>query len=74
MSVKQPLAATLYLLSGIFIALAAFFVARPAEAAAVYGLGTRDPASLFYVRAIGFRDLALAIYLLGLGSGLNQHQ
>lgn len=66
MSLKQPLAATLYLLSGTFIALAALFIMRPEQAAAVFGLESRDSASLFYVRAIGFRDLALAAYIVGL--------
>jgi hypothetical protein len=54
------------LLSGVFLVLGALFITAPAPAAAFYGLPSRDPAALFYVRAIGFRDLALATYLLGL--------
>jgi hypothetical protein len=61
------------LLSGVFLVLGALFIAAPAPAAAFYGLPSRDPAALFYVRAIGFRDLALATYLLGLTSA-KQHQ
>lgn len=66
MPCKQPLTIAPCLLSGLFIALAALFVARPEEAAIVYGLRARDPAALFYVRAIGLRDLAPAVYILGL--------
>ncbi|HEX8413296.1 MAG TPA: DUF4267 domain-containing protein [Sphingomicrobium sp.] len=54
------------LLSGVFLVLGGLFVAAPVPAAAFYGLPSRDPAALFYVRAIGVRDLALAAYLLAL--------
>lgn len=54
------------LLSGVFLVLGALFIAAPAAAAAFYGLPSREPAALFFVRAIGLRDLALATYLLGL--------
>jgi hypothetical protein len=54
------------LLSGVFLVLGGLFVAMPVPAASFYGLPTRDPTAMFYVRAIGFRDLALACYLLGL--------
>jgi hypothetical protein len=65
-ALSPPLTLTVCLLSGVFLVLGALFVAAPVPAAAFYGLPTRDPVSLFYVRAIGFRDLALAAYLLGL--------
>ena len=65
-ALTQPLALTVCLLSGVFLVLGGLFVAMPVAAATFYGLPTRDPAALFYVRAIGFRDLALAAYLLGL--------
>lgn len=57
----------------VFLVLGGLFVAVPVRAAAFYGLPTSDPSAIFYVRAIGFRDLALAIYLLGLTLA-GQHQ
>ena len=54
------------LLSVLFLVLGALFIAAPACAAAFYGLPSGGSEALFYVRAIGFRDLALAAYLLGL--------
>jgi hypothetical protein len=63
---RDPLALTVCLLSSVFLVLGGLFVAAPTPAAAFFGLPTHDAAALFYVRAIGFRDLALAIYLLGL--------
>ena len=66
MSLKHSPALALFVLSGVFLLLGGLFVAAPVPAAAFYGLPTGDPAALFYVRAIGFRDLALAAYLLGL--------
>jgi hypothetical protein len=63
---KDPLTLTVCLLSSVFLALGGLFVAAPMPAAEFFGLPTRDPAPIFYVRAIGFRDLALAVYLLGL--------
>ena len=54
------------LLSGVFLLLGALFLLVPTVAARVYGFDTHSPPALFYVRAIGLRDLALALYLLGL--------
>ena len=66
MPLKNPPSLAVCLLSVIFMGLGGLFVAAPAPAAVIYGLPTSDAAALFYVRAIGFRDLALASYLLGL--------
>ncbi len=66
-------ALTAFLLSGVFLALGALFVAAPEPAAAFYGLTTHDRSALFYVRAIGFRDLALAVYLIGLTLAGQRH-
>jgi hypothetical protein len=63
---RQPLILVVCLLAGVFLILGGLFVAMPDVAAAIYGLPSRGPAALLYVRAIGFRDLALAGYLLGL--------
>lgn len=66
MVLKKPLSLGVCLLALVFLMLGGLFVAMPAPAAWIYGLPSRDPAALFYVRAIGFRDVALAAYLLGL--------
>lgn len=66
MSLTRPFALTMMLLSAVFLMLGGLFVTMPAPAAAFYGLPAEEPAALFYVRVVGLRDLALAIYLLGL--------
>lgn len=66
MVLKEPASLVVCLLALVFLMLGGLFVATPAPAAWIYGLPSRDPAALFYVRAIGFRDIALAAYLLGL--------
>jgi hypothetical protein len=66
MGLTRPLALTVYLLSTVFVVLGGLFVVLPEPGAAFYGLPSRDTAALFYVRAVGLRDLALATYLLGL--------
>ena len=53
-------------MAGVFLAIAALFVAAPALGAAVFGIPAPDGAGLAYVRAVGLRDLALALYLIGL--------
>lgn len=69
----QPDTLAIWLLSGVFLMLAGLFVAAPAAAAAFYGLPAHDRSALFYVRAIGFRDLALAAYLIGLTLAGQRH-
>ncbi|WP_454280430.1 DUF4267 domain-containing protein [Sphingomonas sp. Marseille-Q8236] len=54
------------LFSAVFVALGAAFICLPEPASAFYGIPSRDPAALLYVRAIGFRDLAVSAYLMGL--------
>jgi hypothetical protein len=66
MVLKKPLALAVYLLSGVFLVLGGLFIAAPEVAAALYGLPSHDRSALFYVRAIGFRDIALGAYLAGL--------
>ena len=53
-------------MAGVFLLIAALFVAAPALGAAVFGIPAPDGAGLAYVRALGLRDLALGLYLLGL--------
>lgn len=57
---------TITLLACVFSALGALFVLAPASAATIYGIDAASSSGLFYVRAIGFRDLALSAYLFGL--------
>jgi len=54
------------LFSSIFAILSSLFVAFPQPAATFYGNAAATPDALFYVRAIGLRDLALSAYLAGL--------
>ena len=53
-------------MAGVFLLIAALFVAAPALGAAVFGIPAPDGAGLAYVRALGLRDLALGLYLAGL--------
>ena len=53
-------------MAGVFLLIAALFVAAPVLGAAVFGVPAPDGAGLAYVRAVGLRDLALGLYLLGL--------
>jgi len=64
----SPVPIVVALVAGIFLFLGAMFVAYSRAAADFYGIASHDRAALFYVRAIGFRDLALAAYLLGLSA------
>lgn len=73
MTMHQPVTLAIWLLSGAFLMLGGLFVAAPAVAAAFYGLPTLDRSALLYVRAIGFRDLALAAYLIGLTLAGQRH-
>ena len=53
-------------MAGVFLAIAALFVAAPALGAAVFGIPAPGGSGLAYVRALGLRDLALGLYLIGL--------
>ena len=66
LSRRDPRAWIVLGFSGTFLALGVLFVAAPRAGAAVFGLPAPEGAGLGYVRAIGFRDLALALYLAGL--------
>jgi hypothetical protein len=63
---RDPLTAAAVLLSGVFLLLGGLFVLAPGPGAALYGLDARADSALFYVRVVGVRDMALAIYLAGL--------
>jgi hypothetical protein len=53
------------LLAAAFLAIGILFIAAPRPAAVLFGIPAEGPAEP-YIRAIGFRDLALALYLAGL--------
>jgi hypothetical protein len=62
----KALPITITLLACAFAGLGVLFVFAPAPAAMFYGIDAGSSSGLFYVRAVGFRDLALASYLFGL--------
>lgn len=62
----KALPISVILLSFVFAGLGILFVSAPVPAARFYGIDAGSPAGLFYVRAVGFRDVALATYLFGL--------
>ena len=62
----QRLKGSFFAPSAVFLLLGALFLLAPEPAAAFYGFDVRTPSALFYVRAIGLRDAALALYLFGL--------
>ena len=70
MNADRPLHAamttTLLLMSLLFFLLSVLFILAPVAGARVYGLEAHTAAPLFYIRAIGLRDLALSCYILGL--------
>jgi len=70
MNADRPLptamAIILLLTSAVFFLLGTFFILVPVAGGRVYGLETHNASALFYVRAIGLRDLAVASYILGL--------
>ena len=57
---------TLFLASFVFFFLSGLFILVPVAGAHVYGLDAHTASALFYIRAIGLRDLALAAYIMGL--------
>ena len=63
---REPVGVAAVVLSGVFLLLGGLFVLAPEAGAALYGFGERGDLGLFYVRAVGVRDVALAIYLFGL--------
>lgn len=65
-AIDAPLRLTVSAVAVAFFLLAALFILSPAQGAAFFGLATEDRTALFFVRAVGLRDLALAIYLLAL--------
>ncbi|WP_322965385.1 DUF4267 domain-containing protein [Sphingomonas fuzhouensis] len=53
-------------LGGFFLLLGLVFILTPKAGAAIHGVAGDGPGMLLYVRAVGFRDLALSAYLIGL--------
>jgi hypothetical protein len=65
-TIGRALPITITLLACVFAGLGVLFVLAPAPAGRFYGIDPGSSSGLFYVCAVGFRDLALASYLFGL--------
>ena len=70
MNADRPLSAAmtaiLLLTSAVFFLLGGLFILVPIAGGVVYGLEAHTASGLFYIRAIGLRDLAVAGYIVGL--------
>lgn len=53
-------------MAGAFLLLGALFALAPRWGAMIFGVTAPEGEGLAYVRAIGFRDMALGLYILGL--------
>ena len=53
-------------LGAVFGCIGICFIAAPRLGATIFGIEAEDPLTLAYVRAIGFRDIALSLYIVGL--------
>src|SRR3954454_16482632 len=53
-------------LSATFFLIGALFILAPRWGATLFGIPSPEDRGLAYVQAIGFRDLALALYIIGL--------
>jgi hypothetical protein len=53
-------------LAAVFLFLGGLFIVSPSAGAAIFGIPAPSGVSAGYLRAIGFRDVALALYLAGL--------
>jgi len=54
------------ILGGLFLLLGLGSLLMPKAGAAIYGVAGDGSGTLLYVRALGFRDLTLSAYLIGL--------
>jgi hypothetical protein len=63
---RDPSTWLVLLLAFAFLSIGVLFIAAPRPAAILFGIPAEGPAAEPYIRAIGFRDLALALYLAGL--------
>jgi hypothetical protein len=61
--VRAPQGLVVLGLSAIFLLLGILFIAVPRWGAFLYGIPAPDGVAASYVRAIGFRDMALALYM-----------
>ncbi|WP_336489302.1 DUF4267 domain-containing protein [Methylobacterium nigriterrae] len=66
LSWTEPSTWAVMALSVIFLCLGGLFIAFPTAGAAIFGIPAPSDVSAGYLRAIGFRDVALALYLGGL--------
>ncbi len=61
---RRPLTVVLLGMAGVFGLMGAWFITSPGPAAIFFGYPLAGPSDGFYVRAAGFRDIALSIYLV----------
>ena len=62
----EPARLAVLALGGGFVALGALFIAVPRAGAALFGLSPPEGEALLYLPAIGLRDVAFGLYLVGL--------
>lgn len=65
-ALSRPSTWAAILLGATFLAIGAAFMSAPGFGAWLFGIYTEGPIALAYVRALGFRDVALALYIFGL--------
>jgi Domain of unknown function (DUF4267) len=53
-------------MAGVFLLLGLAFIADPELGATIFGIPAAEATGRSYVRALGLRDLALGLYLIGL--------
>ncbi len=66
MNARTPQALVVLGLAALFLLLGLLFIAVPPWGALLFGIPASDGSALSYVRAIGFRDVALALYIAAL--------
>jgi hypothetical protein len=65
-SVRTPAILIVLGLSAVFLLLGLLFIAAPRWGALLFGIPVSEGEAFSYVRAIGFRDVALALYIAAL--------
>jgi hypothetical protein len=63
MAVRDRMSWLMLSLAGLFLLIGALLIAAPRPGAQLFGIPAVHEDGLVYVRAVGFRDLALALYL-----------
>ncbi|HEX2726626.1 MAG TPA: DUF4267 domain-containing protein [Beijerinckiaceae bacterium] len=66
MALRDPMSWLVLGLAALFLWIGLLLAAAPRVGAQLFGIPSLDDDSLAYVRALGFRDLALALYIVAL--------